>query len=103
MGDYPDTDDPAVQAITRSVVGRGYRTDREGSWQTRKSVRAMMPYERYQDVKVGDLIILTRDNYGAIRYFGKIQVVTWVQRIGWEDRVVYSRENDWIKFIRKAK
>ena len=37
-----------------------------------------MPHERYQDVKVGDLIILSKDNYGAARYFGEIQIVTWV-------------------------
>ena len=58
----------------------------------------MMPYERYQDVKVGDLILLSKDNYGAIRYFGKIQVVTWVPE-NWagRTRVVYSRQNDWIE------
>ena len=58
----------------------------------------MMPYERYQDVKVGDLILLSKDNYGAIRYFGKIQVVTWVPE-NWagRTRVVYARQNDWIE------
>ena len=57
-----------------------------------------MPHERYQDVKVGDLIILSKDNYGAIRYFGKIQVVTWVPE-NWagRTRVIYTMENDWIQ------
>jgi hypothetical protein len=58
----------------------------------------MMPHERYQDVKVGDLIILSKDNYGAIRYFGEIQIVTWVPE-NWagRTRMVYPRQNDWIQ------
>jgi len=57
-----------------------------------------MPHEKYQDVKVGDLIILSKDNYGAIRYFGKIQVVTWVPE-NWagKTRMVYFGQNDWIQ------
>ena len=57
-----------------------------------------MPHERYQDVKVGDLIILSKDNYGAIRYFGEIQVVTWVPK-DWagRTRIIYMMENDWIQ------
>ena len=57
-----------------------------------------MPHEKYQDVKVGDLISLTKDNYGAIRHFGKIQIVTWVPD-NWagRTRVVYVRQNDWIE------
>ena len=58
----------------------------------------MMSDERYQDVKVGDLIKLLKDNYGAIRYFGEIQVVTWVPE-NWagRTRVIYTRQNDWIQ------
>jgi len=61
-------------------------------------VRAIMPHEKYQDVKVGDLIILSKDNYGAIRYFGEIQVVTWVPE-NWagRTRLIYTRQNDWIE------
>tara|TARA_R100001460_G_scaffold73894_1_gene114821 strand:+ start:604 stop:870 length:267 start_codon:yes stop_codon:yes gene_type:complete len=61
-------------------------------------VRALMPSERYQDVKVGDLIVLTKDNYGAIRYFGEIQIVTWVPE-NWagRTRIIHVRENDWIQ------
>ena len=57
-----------------------------------------MPHERYQDVKVGDLIILSKDNYGAARYFGEIQVVTWVPE-NWagRTRIVYPGQNDWIQ------
>jgi len=57
-----------------------------------------MPHERYQDVKVGDLIILSKDNYGAARYFGEIQIVTWVPE-NWagRTRVIYTMENDWIQ------
>ncbi len=58
----------------------------------------MKPSDKYQDVKVGDLIVLSKDNYGAIRYFGKIQIVTWVPE-NWagRTRVIYSRQNDWIQ------
>ena len=57
-----------------------------------------MPHERFQDVKVGDLIVLSKDNYGAIRYFGEIQVVTWVPK-DWagRTRIIRSRQNDWIQ------
>jgi len=57
-----------------------------------------MPHEKYQDVKVGDLIILSKDNYGAIRYFGKIQVVTWVPE-NWAGKtsMIYPNKNDWIQ------
>ena len=59
---------------------------------------ASLPDEKCQDVKVGDLIILSKDNYGAIKYFGEIQVVTWVPE-NWagRTRVVYFRQNDWIQ------
>jgi hypothetical protein len=67
-------------------------------------MKAMMPHERYQDVKVGDLIILSKDNYGAIRYFGEIQVVTWVPE-NWagRTRVIYPRKNDWIEVYSSKK
>ena len=57
-----------------------------------------MPHERFQDVKVGDLIILSRENYGAIRYFGEIQIVTWVPE-NWagKTRMIYPNKNDWIQ------
>ena len=59
---------------------------------------SIMPHKKYQDVKVGDLISLTKDNYGAIRYFGKIQVVTWVPE-NWagKTRMIYPNKNDWIQ------
>ena len=57
-----------------------------------------MPHEKYQDVKVGELIILSKDNYGAARYFGEIQVVTWVPE-NWagKTRMIYPNKNDWIQ------
>jgi hypothetical protein len=61
-------------------------------------MRAMMPHEKFQDVKVGDLIVLSKDNYSAIRYFGEIQIVTWVPE-NWagRTRVIYTMKNDWIQ------
>lgn len=61
-------------------------------------MRAMMPHERYQDVDIGDLIILSKDKYAAKRYFGEIQIVTWVPE-NWagRTRVIYFNRNDWIE------
>ena len=65
----------------------------------------MMPHERYQDVKVGDLIILSKDNYGAIRYFGEIQIVTWVpDELGRKDKsYIYADRTIGSRFIRLSK